>query len=160
MVLEVKILKVGVCIMFLNDLLKKMSKFDLNQKVYIILLDELKFFEKKIKSVVIDFEGIVKFDKENKSGVFNFFMIYLIFGNMIIEEFEVKYEGKGYGEFKGDLVEVVVNVLKLIQDCYYELIEFDELDWIFDEGVECVNWIVNKMLKKMENVMGFGCKRC
>ncbi|MCY8658840.1 tryptophan--tRNA ligase, partial [Bacillus spizizenii] len=102
---------------------------------------------------------IVKFDKENKPGVSNLLTIYSILGNTTIEELEAKYEGKGYGEFKGDLAEVVVNALKPIQDRYHELIESDELDRILDEGAERANRTANKMLKKMENAMGLGRKR-
>ncbi|MDP4111535.1 MAG: tryptophan--tRNA ligase, partial [Bacillota bacterium] len=156
---EVKIPKVGARIMSLNDPLKKMSKSDPNQKAYITLLDEPKQLEKKIKSAVTDSEGIVKFDKENKPGVSNLLTIYSILGNTTIEELEAKYEGKGYGEFKGDLAEVVVNALKPIQDRYYELIESEELDRILDEGAERANRTANKMLKKMENAMGLGRKR-
>lgn len=156
---EVKIPKVGARIMSLNDPLKKMSKSDPNQKAYITLLDEPKLLEKKIKSAVTDSEGIVKFDKENKPGVSNLLTIYSILGNTTIEELEAKYEGKGYGEFKGDLAEVVVNALKPIQDRYYELIESEELDRILDEGAERANRTANKMLKKMENAMGLGRKR-
>lgn len=156
---EVKIPKVGARIMSLNDPLKKMSKSDPNQKAYITLLDEPKLLEKKIKSAVTDSEGIVKFDKENKPGVSNLLTIYSILGNTTIEELEAKYEGKGYGEFKGDLAEVVVNALKPIQDRYHELIESDELDRILDEGAERANRTANKMLKKMENAMGLGRKR-
>ncbi len=145
---EVKIPKVGARIMSLNDPLKKMSKSDPNQKAYITLLDEPKQLEKKIKSAVTDSEGIVKFDKENKPGVSNLLTIYSILGNTTIEELEAKYEGKGYGEFKGDLAEVVVNALKPIQDRYYELIESEELDRILDEGAERANRTANKMLKK------------
>lgn len=154
-----KIPKVGARIMSLNDPLKKMSKSDPNQKAYITLLDEPKQLEKKIKSAVTDSEGIVKFDKENKPGVSNLLTIYSILGNTTIEELEAKYEGKGYGEFKGDLAEVVVNALKPIQDRYYELIESEELDRILDEGAERANRTANKMLKKMENAMGLGRKR-
>ncbi len=143
-----KIPKVGARIMSLNDPLKKMSKSDPNQKAYITLLDEPKLLEKKIKSAVTDSEGIVKFDKENKPGVSNLLTIYSILGNTTIEELEAKYEGKGYGEFKGDLAEVVVNALKPIQDRYHELIESDELDRILDEGAERANRTANKMLKK------------
>ena len=85
--------------------------------------------------------------------------IYSVLGNVSIAELEQKYEGKGYGEFKGDLANVVVDALKPIQDRYYELIESEELDRILDEGAEKANRTANKMLKKMENAMGLGRKR-
>ena len=156
---EVKIPKVGARIMSLADPLKKMSKSDPNQKAFITLLDDPKQLEKKIKSAVTDSDGIVKYDKENKPGVSNLLTIYSILGQASIEELEAKYEGKGYGEFKSDLAEVVIGALKPIQDRYHELIESEELDRILDEGAERANQTANKMLKKMENAMGLGRKR-
>ncbi len=103
---------------------------------------------KKIKSAVTDSDGIVKYDKENKPGVSNLLTIYSILGQASIEELEAKYEGKGYGEFKSDLAEVVIGALKPIQDRYHELIESEELDRILDEGAERANQTANKMLKK------------
>jgi tryptophanyl-tRNA synthetase len=156
---EVRIPKVGARIMSLVDPTKKMSKSDANQKAFITLLDDPKQIEKKIKSAVTDSEGIVKYDKENKPGISNLLSIYSILTNEPIEQIEAKYEGKGYGDFKTDVAEVVVNALKPIQDKYYQLMESDELDQILDKGAEKANAVASRTLKKMENAMGLGRKR-
>ena len=156
---EVRIPKVGARIMSLVDPVKKMSKSDANQKAFITLLDEPKQIEKKIKSAVTDSEGIVKYDKENKPGISNLLSIYSILTNEPIEQIEARYEGKGYGDFKADVAEVVVNALKPIQDKYYQLMESDELDQILDKGAEKANAVASRTLKKMENAMGLGRKR-
>ena len=156
---EVRIPKVGARVMSLQDPTKKMSKSDANSKGFISLLDEPKVIEKKIKSAVTDSEGIVKFDVTNKPGISNLLSMYSILGGLSIEEIEQKYEGKGYGDFKSDLADVVVNALKPLQDRYYELIDSAELDEILDQGAEKANRTANKMLRKMENAMGLGRKR-
>lgn len=156
---EVRIPKVGARIMSLQDPTKKMSKSDANSKAFISLLDDPKVIAKKIKSAVTDSEGIVKYDVENKPGISNLLSIYSILGGLPIEEIEQKYEGKGYGDFKSDLADVVVNALKPLQDRYYELIDSQELDDILDQGAEKANFTANKMLKKMENAMGLGRKK-
>ncbi|ALC91858.1 tryptophanyl-tRNA synthetase [Bacillus sp. FJAT-18017] len=156
---EVRIPKVGAKIMSLQDPTKKMSKSDPNTKSFISILDEPKQIEKKIKSAVTDSEGIVRFDKENKPGVSNLLTIYSILSGKTIAELENAYEGKGYGEFKADLAEVVVGALKPIQDRYNQLMESSELDDILDRGAEKANRTATKMLKKMENAMGLGRKR-
>lgn len=156
---EIHLPKVGARIMSLQEPTKKMSKSDPNQKGFISMLDEPKQIEKKIKSAVTDSDGVVKFDKENKPGVSNLMSIYSIFGNISIEDLEKKYEGKGYGEFKTDLAEVIINALQPIQDRYKELIDSDELDNILDEGAEKAALVANKMLRKMEKGMGLGRKR-
>lgn len=156
---EVRIPKVGARIMSLTEPTKKMSKSDANQKAFITLLDDPKQIEKKIKSAVTDSEGIVKFDKENKPGVSNLLSIYSILSNESIEQIETRYERKGYGEFKSDVAEIVVNTLTPIQEKYKELMESDALDEILDQGAEKANAVARKMVKKMENAMGLGRKR-
>lgn len=156
---EVSIPKVGARIMSLQDPTKKMSKSDPNQKAFISLLDDEKQIEKKIKSAVTDSEGIVKYDKENRPGISNLLTIYSILGGMQISEIEEKYEGKGYGDFKADLANVVINAFKPIQDRYNQLLNSTELDEILDKGSNKANQTAGKMVKKMENAMGLGRKR-
>ncbi|WP_312471305.1 tryptophan--tRNA ligase [Neobacillus sp.] len=156
---EISIPKVGARIMSLQEPTKKMSKSDPNKKSFITPLDEPTQIIKKIKSAVTDSEGLVKFDKENKPGVSNLLSIYSILDRKSIADIEEMYVGKGYGDFKGDLAEVVVNFFKPIQDKYYNLMESDELDNILDRGAEKANQVASKTLKKMENAMGLGRKR-
>ncbi|MDQ0217529.1 tryptophan--tRNA ligase [Peribacillus cavernae] len=156
---EISLPKVGARIMSLQEPEKKMSKSDPNKKATIALLDEPKQIEKKIKSAVTDSEGIVKYDKENKPGVSNLLSIYSIFSNKSVQEIEEMYEGKGYGDFKAGLAEVVLGEIKPIQERYYELLESKELDDILDRGAEKANADANKMLRKMYNSIGLGRKR-
>ncbi|MBB6443545.1 tryptophan--tRNA ligase [Bacillus benzoevorans] len=156
---EVRIPKVGARIMSLQDPTKKMSKSDPNQKGFISMLDDAKQIEKKIKSAVTDSDGIVKFDVGNKPGVSNLLSIYSIFSGKTVTELEAQYDGKGYGAFKGDLAQVVIEALTPIQSKYNELMESSELDDILDRGAEKARLVANKMLKKMENAMGLGRKR-
>ncbi|WP_394235422.1 tryptophan--tRNA ligase [Niallia oryzisoli] len=156
---EVRIPKVGARIMSLQDPTKKMSKSDPNQKAFISLLDEPKQIEKKIKSAVTDSDGIVRFDVENKPGVSNLLSIYSILSGKTITAIESQYEGKGYGDFKGELAQVVMDALSPIQQKYNDLMESTELDDILDKGAEKANQVASKMLKKMENAMGLGRKR-
>ncbi|KIL73095.1 tryptophan--tRNA ligase [Pseudobacillus badius] len=156
---EVRIPKSGARVMSLQDPVKKMSKSDPNTKAFISLLDEPKQIEKKIKSAVTDSDGIVKYDKENKPGISNLISIYAVLSGLSVEEVETRYEGKGYGDFKAELAEVVIRHLEPIQKRYYELLESEELDHILDEGALKANQTAGKMLKKMENAMGLGRKR-
>ena len=156
---EVRIPKVGARIMSLQDPSKKMSKSDPNQKGFISMLDDPKQIEKKIKSAVTDSEGIVRFDIENKPGVSNLLSIYSIVSGKTIAELETLYEGKGYGAFKGDLAEVIINALSPIQQKYNELMESNELDEILDRGSEKARLVADKMVSKMEKAMGLGRKR-
>ncbi len=156
---EVRIPKVGARVMSLTEPTKKMSKSDPNPKSMISLLDDPKTIEKKIKSAVTDSDGIVKFDKENKPGVSNLLTIYTSFSGKTVAELEAEYEGKGYGDFKGDLAHVVVDAIRPIQEKYNELINSPELDEILDQGAEKANRVAMKQLRKIENAMGLSRKR-
>ncbi|MFC2949924.1 tryptophan--tRNA ligase [Virgibacillus sediminis] len=153
---EVRIPKVGARIMSLQEPTKKMSKSDENQKGFISMLDEPKKIEKKIKSAVTDSEGIVKYDKENKPGISNLLTIYSSCTGESVQELEAKYEGKGYGDFKQDTANAVIQLLEPIQQKYHDLINSAELDDILDEGADKAAYTANKTLRKAKKAMGLG----
>ncbi|WP_156151367.1 tryptophan--tRNA ligase [Domibacillus indicus] len=156
---EVRIPKEGARVMSLQEPTKKMSKSDPNQKAFITLLDDPKQIEKKIKSAVTDSDGVVKYDKENKPGVSNLLAIYSALEGASIADLEKQFAGKGYGEFKQAVADVVVKHLTPIQERYYKLVDSEELDRILDEGAEKARRTAGKTLRKMENAMGLGRKR-
>ena len=156
---EVRIPKVGARIMSLTDPTKKMSKSNPNPKSYISMLDDEKTIMKKIKSAVTDSDGIVKYDKENKPAISNLLSIFSLCTGKSIEQLEVQFEGKGYGEFKQAVGAAVVEVLKPIHDRYNEIIDSDELDDILDLGRDKANAVASKTLVKAKRAMGLGRKR-
>ncbi len=136
-----------------------MSKSDPNKKSFITLLDDAKTIEKKIKSAVTDSEGVIRYDKENKPGISNLLNIYSILANKTIEELEQEYAGKGYGVFKADLAQVIIDTLTPIQEKYYDLLESSTLDQVLDQGAEKANKVATEMLEKMEQAIGLGRRR-
>ncbi|WP_455661677.1 tryptophan--tRNA ligase [Pradoshia sp.] len=149
----------GARIMALQEPTKKMSKSDTNQKSTIRLLDDLKQIEKKIKSAVTDSEGIVKYDRENKPGISNLLDIHSALSGEPVSSIEARFEGKGYGDFKAEVAQVVVEALRPIQERYHELLNSPELDEILDKGAYDANKAANKTLRKMKNAVGLGRKR-
>ena len=156
---EIRMPKVGGRVMSLQDPTKKMSKSDDNQKNFISLLDEPNVAAKKIKSAVTDSDGIIKFDRENKPGVSNLLSIYSGLTDEPIKDIEVRYEGEGYGKFKGDLAEIVKDFLINFQEKYENFYNSDDLDDILDKGRDKAHKASFKTLKKMEKAMGLGRKR-
>jgi tryptophanyl-tRNA synthetase len=156
---EVQIPKVGARIRSLQDPNKKMSKSDPNQKATITVLDPENLMTKKIKSAVTDSEGIVKYDLTNKLGVSNLLDIYSLVSGKSIASIEAEYDGRGYGDFKSGLAEVLVNHFKPLQEKYNHYINSTELDDILDEGAERANKVASKILRKVENAVGLGRKR-
>ncbi|MFH1729728.1 MAG: tryptophan--tRNA ligase [Pseudomonadota bacterium] len=155
---ETFIPNVGARIADLQDPTKKMSKSDDSDKGYILLLDDLKRIEKKVKSAVTDSGTEVKFDKDKKPGIANLMSIYSVFTELKFEEIEKKYEGSNYGTFKQDLANIVVEKIKPIQDRFNEIRNSDKLAEILDAGAEKANNISYKKLKKVENKLGLGRK--
>lgn len=153
---EVKISEVGARIMSLQEPTKKMSKSDENQKATIYMLDEPKKIIKKIKSAVTDSDGIVRFDPVEKPGVSNLLTILSSATNTAIKDLEQKYEGVGYGQFKQDVADAVVNVLEPIQQRYSEIIESSTLDEVLDQGRDAASRVANKTLAKAKKAMGLG----
>lgn len=156
---DIQLPKNGARIKSLQDPLKKMSKSDPNQKATIRILDTPKQIEKKIKSSVTDSEGIVAFDLENKPGVSNLLTIESALTDTPIPTLVQKYEGKGYGDFKASVAQVIIDHLAPIQARYEQLLNSSELDDILDRGAEKANALANATLTKMESAMGLGRRR-
>lgn len=156
---DASIPKVGARIMSLTEPTKKMSKSNPNQKSFISMLDEPNVIRKKVKSAVTDSDNSVHYDVENKPAVSNLLSIYSLCSGKTIEEITAMYEGKGYGDFKADLAEVVVATLEPIQQRYKQLVDSSELDEILDQGAEKASLVANKTMKKAERAIGLGRKR-
>ena len=108
-----RFLKEGARIMALDDPSKKMSKSAENIHSRISLLDDPSKIKKSIMKATTDSEGVIRFDTENKPGISNLLNIYSVLSGISIAKLEKRYEGKGYGDFKKDLVEVPVRRLRL-----------------------------------------------
>lgn len=155
---EVKIAEQGGRVMSLQDPLSKMSKSDSNSKGFISMLDEPAVIRKKIKSAVTDSTGIIEYDLENKPGITNLLNIFSAVTNRPVKELVAAYTGKGYGEFKADLAEAVVDLLEPIQQRYNELLVSQELDDILDQGAIQARLVADKTLQRMKNAIGLGRK--
>lgn len=151
-----RFLKEGARIMALDDPTKKMSKSAENVHSRISLLDEPSKIKKSIMKATTDSDGVVKFDMQNKPGISNLLNIYSVLSGMSIPELEAKYEGKGYGDFKKDLVEVVVEALAPIKARYKEIRHSDELIEILKDGAQRADAIAQQTMKRVKENFGLG----
>jgi len=147
--------KVGGRIMSLQDPTKKMSKSDENQGGFIAILDEPTVIRKKISRAVTDSLNSVRYNPEEQPAISNLLTIYSLFAEKSIQEIEQLYEGKGYGAFKKDLAEVVVEALTPIQTRYKELRESDELLQILRQGAVKAAERANQKVNEVKERMGF-----
>ena len=91
----------------LQDPTAKMSKSGSTPAGIVNLLDDPKVNAKKIRSAVTDAEREIRYDPEHKPGVSNLLTIYAALTDRKISELEGEYAGRGYGDLKKDLAEVV-----------------------------------------------------
>lgn len=151
---EIYLGKGGARVMSLQEPTKKMSKSDDNQMATIRLLDDADTIAKKIKRAQTDSLNHVHYDKENQPGISNLMGIYQAITKDSLEAIEAKYEGKGYGAFKGDVAELLVDTLQPIQARYNELKDSSELDVILDQGAQKAHEVAAKTYRKVELAMG------
>jgi len=101
----------GAKIMSLTDPKKKMSKSD-EPKSYISLFDTPEDIKKKIMSAETDSGKEVIYNITKKPGISNLLTIYSLLSGKTTQQLEKDFKGKGYGDFKKSLVEVVTNYLE------------------------------------------------
>lgn len=155
---EGRYLKAGARIMSLDDPSKKMSKSAENIHSRISLLDEPSKIKKSIMKATTDSEGIIRFDKDEKPGLSNLINIYSALYDKTIDEIIAMYEGKGYGDFKKDLVEITVDALTPIKEKFDEIRSSHELIDILEDGAEKANEIAEKTMARVKDNFGLGLK--
>lgn len=144
----------GAKIMDLVDPNKKMSKSSENKKGVIMLLDSEKDIRKKIMSATTDSLNQVKYDTENQPGISNLITIYREFTNLTIKEIEEKFAGFGYGDFKKEVANVVVEALIPIQEKYTKLINSNEIDEILNRGRDKTVKEAKKKYEELKQIVG------
>jgi tryptophanyl-tRNA synthetase len=149
-------MKVGAKINDLSDPTKKMSKSAENPNGSIFLSDDRDTIIRKFKRAVTDSDNCIKYDPDNKAGVSNLLSIYSVFSGCSIEEATARFEGKGYGDFKLAVGEVVADKLEPIQKEQARLLaDKDYLNGILIKGAENAARTARKTLSKVYKKIGF-----
>jgi tryptophanyl-tRNA synthetase len=99
---------------------RKMSK-SIGGNGTIWVLDEPKVLTKKVKSAVTDTGREVRV-ADDKPGITNLLTILSTVTGSEIAKLEAEYDGKGYGDFKTDVAEALVELFAPVQARYAELI--------------------------------------
>lgn len=151
---EAYIPKVGARIMALQDPSKKMSKSDANPANSIGLLDSPDVIRKKLKRAVTDSDAQVRYHVD-KPGVSNLLTLYTVATGETLETLEARYAGQGYGAFKQDLAEAIVNLLLPIQQEYKALREDENyLHALLKTGAERALVRTVPVLQKVQEALG------
>ena len=133
----------------------KMSKSAESDAGVLWMLDEPKVSAKKIMRAVTDSEGSVRFDRDAKPGVSNLLVIYSALTGRDITAIEDEYAGRGYGDFKKGLAEVVVNEFEPVRERALELIaDPAELDRVLAVNAERAASVAEKTLADVYDRIG------
>jgi tryptophanyl-tRNA synthetase len=139
----------------LQDPTAKMSKSAASMSGVIELLDAPEITLKKFKSSVTDDGKEVKFDEKGKPGISNLLTIHSALSGKSIEAIESEFAGKGYGDFKSAVAEVVIAELEPIRERTKELMDDPaELVSLLSTGANKANEVASNTLKEVYAAIG------
>jgi len=140
----------------LQDPTSKMSKSASSPNGIIELLDEPSRSAKRIRSAVTDTGREIVYDPETKPGVSNLLAIYSALAGEQITELEQRYAGKGYGDLKKDLGQVVADFVTPIRERTQGYLDDPaELDKILAVGAEKARALADETLRQVYERVGF-----
>lgn len=139
----------------LQDPTAKMSKSASSMAGVIELLDTPEVTLKKFKSSVTDNGKEIKFDEKLKPGISNLLTIHSALSGKSISDLESEFSGKGYGEFKAAVAEVVIAKLEPIRARTTELMDDPaELSRVLSNGAQKANEVASTTLKAAYAAIG------
>ena len=140
----------------LQDPTVKMSKSASSPSGIIELLEDPARSAKKIRSAVTDAGREIIFDRENKPGISNLLTIYSALSGRTIDDLVEAYAGKGYGELKKDLADVVAEFVRPIQERTRNYLDDPaQLDKILAAGAEKARSVAEVTLRTVYDRIGF-----
>jgi tryptophanyl-tRNA synthetase len=147
--------KLGAKITDLQEPGKKMSTTGGTAQGTLLMLDEPDTIRRKIKSAVTDSGREVR-RGEGKEGIENLISIMSVAAGQEPESIEASYDGSGYGDFKSDVAEAVVELFAPIQARYRDLRgDPAELQRLLAVGAEKARALSGPTLATMYERMGF-----
>ncbi len=147
--------KVGARIMSLQHPENKMSKSETDNGGCICLLDTPENIRRCFKRAVTDSDMCVRCAPE-KSGVSNLMQIYSVCTGKSMEEIEREFDGRGYGEFKSAVGDVVVELLTPIREEANRLLaDKSYLESVYRAGAEKASRVAEKTIRKVYKKVGF-----
>ncbi len=152
---EPYILKESARIMDLQEPTSKMSGSTSADKGLLLLSDEPSRLAKKLRSAVTDADGEVRYDPEAKPGVSNLLTIHSALSRRPVGELVDEYAGRGYGDLKKDVAEVVVAAVEPFQARMAELMgDPAELDRILAKGAERATEVASRTRNAVYDAVG------
>jgi len=146
--------KIGAKVCDLQNPTKKMSKSDEDTSGIILLEDSPEVIRSKVKRAVTDSDSRIVFAKD-KPGISNLLTIYSALTGNSIKASEAHFVGKGYGDLKREVAEVVIETLAKPQQEFKRLMsDKGELDRIAKTGADRLRCQAEAKLKQARDKMG------
>ncbi len=134
----------------------KMSKSASSAAGIVELLDDPRRSAKKIRSAVTDSGREVYFDETAKPGVSNLLTIYAALSGRTVDDIAAEYDGRGYGDLKNDLGQLVEEFVTPFRERTTELLsDRAELDAILAEGADRARAVARTTLAAVYDRVGF-----
>ncbi|MCR6031306.1 tryptophan--tRNA ligase [Nocardioides sp. zg-579] len=153
---EPYILKATAKIADLQEPTRKMSKSASSPAGIIDMLDDPKVSAKKVRSAVTDSGSEIRFDVEEKPGVSNLLTIHSALTGTAIGDLEQEYAGRGYGDLKKDLAEIVVDFVTPFRERTLELLDDQaHLMTVLQQGAEAAGAVAEATLRDVYQRVGF-----
>ncbi|MEJ5914793.1 tryptophan--tRNA ligase [Pseudokineococcus sp. 1T1Z-3] len=139
----------------LQDPTAKMSKSAASAAGLVDLLDEPKVVAKKIRSAVTDTGREVVYDPAGKPGVSNLLAIHSALSGTGVPELEERFVGRGYGDLKKEVADVVLETLTPVRERTLELMADEaELDALLAVGAERARELASGVLARVHDRVG------
>ncbi len=152
---DAHILKAAAKINDLQEPTAKMSKSASSNSGVIDILDSTDVNVKKIKSAVTDTGKEIKFDEKNKPGISNLLTIHSALSGKSIPELESEFSGKGYGDFKSSVAEVVTSYFEPVRKRAEDLLADEaELLKILHQGRDKAETVASATVAKVYEALG------
>jgi tryptophanyl-tRNA synthetase len=140
----------------LQDPAAKMSKSSSSPQGIVDILDEPDVIRRKISRAVTDTGSGVQADETNKPGITNLLRIYSALAGETVAGLESRYAGAGYGEFKKDLAEVVVEAFAPIRERTEKMLADEAaLDQLLAQGAARAGALARPTMAAVSDRVGF-----
>ena len=134
----------------------KMSKSASSPQGIIDVLEDPAAIRRKIMRAVTDNDGEVRSDEAAKPGVTNLLRMYAALAGEPVATLEQRYAGTGYGTFKKDLAEVVVDAFAPIRERTEKLLADEaELDRLLAAGASRARVVAAATMMRVRERIGF-----
>ncbi len=134
----------------------KMSKSRGAESGTVLMLDSPEVVRKKVKTAVTDSGTDVRYDPEEKPGISNLIELMTVVTGESIPDVEARYDGTGYGRFKEEVGDAIVELLRPIQQRYREVrSDTAELERLLAIGANKARAEAAPTLELMYDRMGF-----